>query len=267
MCAMALRLWVLLLAAIGLPAQPRAEFEVASIHLSKRDAAAPAVHLSPGRLNVENLTLRRLILVAYKVRDFQISGGPAWMGTEQFDIDAKTDGKNGADAMLSMLQALLESRFQLRFHRQSDDGAVYLLTVAKSGTRLHQARCVPFDPNDLRKQGALSDAERTRQCGGISRSAGKLDSDGMSLEDGSGPAFQSLAGQLSLVLDRPVVNRTGLAGRFEVHLAWDAEQSTSDGSQPSLFTAVQEQLGLKLEAGRAPVDRFVIDRVEKPGEN
>jgi uncharacterized protein (TIGR03435 family) len=264
-----MRFTALLLMVLLLPgqAQTRAEFEVASIHVSKDDAAKPAVRISPGRLSIENLTLRRLILVAYKVRDFQISNGPGWIGMEKFDIDAKTNGTDGADAMLSTLQALLESRFQLHFHREMKDGAVYLLTVAKSGAKLHEAKCVPFDPNDLRRQGALSDAERARQCGGINRTVGKLDSDGMTLEDGSGPAFQSLAGQLSLVLDRPVVNRTGLAGRFEVHLTWDAEPSASDGSQPSIFTAVQEQLGLRLEAERAPVDNFVIDRVERPSEN
>src|ERR1700722_16848583 len=117
---------LLLVCVVGMGfAQSRApEFEGASVKISKNETANPAVRITPGRLSVENLTLRRLILVAYKVRDFQISGGPSWIGTEKFDIDARTDGSNGADAMLGMLQALLESRFQLHFHHEMKDGSV-----------------------------------------------------------------------------------------------------------------------------------------------
>lgn len=95
------------------------------------------------------------------------------------------------------------------------------------------------------------------------------------MEDGSGPAFQSVAGQLSLELERTVVNRTELTGRFDVHLRWsdqaavapDSAPPPAEPNAPSIFTAVQEQLGLRLEPGRAPLDQFVIDRVERPREN
>lgn len=259
---------------------PRPEFEVASVKISKSSTAGPGVRITPGRLNVENLTLHRLIFVAYRIRDFQISSGPGWINSERYDIDAKTEASNGADAMLRMLQALLEDRFHLRFHHETKEGAVYFVTIAKNGSKMHAASCVPFDPNNLPKQAAMSDHERGSQCGGISRSANALDGDGMSLEDATGPAFQSLAGQLSLVLDRPVINRTGLSGRFDVHLRWNADQGPSDPQNepsspspsadqngPSIFTAIQEQLGLKLEAGKGPVDNFVIDHVEKLSEN
>lgn len=96
----------------------------------------------------------------------------------------------------------------------------------------------------------------------------------MNTRDSNGPAFQSLAGQLTLLLDRPVVDRTGLTGRFDVHLRWTDQASTdsqitpgSDASGPSIFTAIQEQLGLKLEPGKVPVEKFVIDQIEKPSEN
>lgn len=261
---------------------PRPEFEVASIRVSKTSPADATVRMTPGRLNVQSLTLRRLILVAYRLRDSQLSNGPGWIDSERYDIDAKTDSTaNGADAMLAMLQTLLEARFQLRFHQETKEEPVYLLTVAKDGIKMRTATCVPFDPNNLQKQVALSDQERGRQCGGINRRSGALDGDGMGMEDSSGPAFQSLAGQLSLELERPIINRTGLTGRFDVHLRWadqattdaqppgnpDSAATPTDASGPSIFTAVQEQLGLKLEPGKAPVDKFVIDRVERPSEN
>ncbi len=264
------------------PLSSRPEFEVASVKVSKGDSTGPGVRITPGRLNIEDLTLHQLIVIAYKIRDFQISNGPAWINSERFDIDAKTECSNGADAMLQMLQALLEDRFQLRYHRETKEGAVYLITSAKNGSRLQAAHCVSFDPNNLPKQIGMSDQERGRQCGGISRSSGTLDGNGMSIEDATGPAFQSLTGQLSLVLDRPVINRTGLSGRFDVHLRWNADQAlsapqnetgnpnaspSSDQIGPSIFTAIQEQLGLKLEAGKGPVDNFVVDHVEKPSEN
>jgi uncharacterized protein (TIGR03435 family) len=284
-----LNLIAFLLAGIGESGKPQArttssrpEFEVASVKLSKGDVAVPAIRITPGRLTVENLTLRRLIFVAYRVRDFQISNGPGWIGSDLYDIDAKTGSTIGADAMLLMLQTLLEDRFHLHFHHETKQGAVYVLTIAKNGSKMHEATCLPFDPNNLPRQAGLSDEERRDQCSGINRKTSELDGNGMSLEDASGPAFQSLTGQLSLILDRPVVNRTGLTGRFDVHLRWNADQTSAvqnepgnpstslpstDQSGPSIFTALQEQLGLKLESSKGPVDNFVIDHVDKPSEN
>jgi uncharacterized protein (TIGR03435 family) len=285
-----LNLIAFLLTAIGGSGQPQArtttsrtEFEVASIKPSRSPVAAPAIRITPGRLTVENLTLRRLIFVAYRVHDFQISNGPGWIGSDRYDIDAKTASTTGADAMLLMLQALLEDRFHLRFHHETKEGAVYVLTLAKNGSKMHEASCLPFDPNNLPRQAGLSDIERRDQCSGISRKPSELDGNGMSMEDAAGPAFQSLTGQLSLILDRPVVNRTGLTGRYDVHLRWNADQPTggvqnepgnpstslpaTDQSAPSIFTTLQEQLGLKLESGKGPVDNFVIDSVDKPSEN
>ncbi|MBV8731821.1 MAG: TIGR03435 family protein [Acidobacteriia bacterium] len=260
----------------------QAKFEVVSVRVDKNSSSGPAVRMTPGRLNAENLTVRGLISIAYKVRRSQISGGPGWINTEKYSIDAKTDGNNGADLMLLMLQSVLDERFHFRFHHETKEGALYELTIGKGGSKMGEATCVPFDPNNLPKQATLSDQERRRQCGGISRRAGELDGDGMSLEDATGPAFQSLAGQLSLILERPVINRTGLTGRFDIHLRWNPEQETTslqndpgnltqplavDSSGPSLFTALQEQLGLKLTPSKGPVDFLVIDQIERPSDN
>lgn len=284
-----LRIFAVVLAANAAPAQPqvgsstrRPEFEVASVKPSKGSDNG-TVGMTPGRLTVHGLTLRSLILVAYRLSDTQLSGAPGWIDSERYDIDAKTDGAaTGADPMLLMLQTLLESRFRLRFHRESQEESVYLLTPAKNGLKMKEATCVPFDPNDLKRQVALSEQERARQCGGINRRKGALDGDGMSIRDSNGPAFQSLAGQLALVLDRPVIDRTGLTGRFDVHLRWTDQASTDSQATPrdldspapggeangaSIFTAIQEQLGLKLEPGKAPVEKFVIDGIQRPTEN
>lgn len=275
------------LAAQGQTAQPksapRPEFDIASIKGDRRDSGEPAVRITPGRLTVENMTLRRLIFVAYRVRDFQIVNAPSWTNSERYDIDAKTDGHNGVDTMLLMLGALLEDRFRLRYHHETKEGPVYVLTVAKSGNKMQEATCTPFDPNNLPKQSALSDQDRAIQCSGINRTIGTLDGNGMLMEDGTGPPFQSLAGQISLILDRPVINRTRLTGRFDVHLHWAPDPTadaadlaaghpagaaaSSDTTGPSIFTALEEQLGLKLESAKGSVDSLVIDHVARPTEN
>jgi len=211
--------------------QTRPEFEVASIVVSKNSPAPPAVRITPGRISMENLTLRPMIFAAYKVNDFQISGGPGWVNSDRYDIDAKTDGRNGADAMMMMLQALLEDRFHLGVHHEMKDGAVYVLTQAKNGSKMQQATRVPLAPDNLPKEVALTDKERRERCTGISRGDGTLNGNGVSIEDVSGPALRSLVGQLSFVLERPVINRTGLSGRFDVQLRWSTEAGLVSGGQ------------------------------------
>lgn len=242
------------------------EFDVASVKRSTSDAE-PAVRLTPGRLTVQALSLKRLMLVAYKVRDFQLSGASGWIDSELYDIDGKTDATNDSDRMLLMLQRVLEGRFGLKFHRETKDGPVYLLTRGKGAEKMPAADCVPrFDPRDLVRHAGAPGQRDTNSYGGIDFKGNgpdrSLDGKGMPLEDQGGLGFQSLAGQLSLLLDRPVINQTGLAGLYQVHLHWSSEQ---DG--PSIFTAVQEQLGLKLESGRGPVEHLVIDHAAKPADN
>jgi uncharacterized protein (TIGR03435 family) len=242
------------------------EFEVASVKLNT-SGAEPAVRVTPGRLTVQALTLNRLILVAYKVRGFQVSGASGWIDSGLYDIDGKTDAGNDGDRMLLMLQRVLEDRFGLKFHREIKDGPVYLLTRGKSAEKMQKADCVPrFDSRSLVRRTGAPEQPDANSCGGIDFKGNgpdrSLDGRGMPMEDQGGLGFQSLAGQLSLLLDRPVLNKTGLEGLFEVHLHWSSEQ---DG--PSIFTAVQEQPGLKLDSGRGPVEHMVIDHAERPSDN
>src|SRR5262249_46564117 len=132
------------------------------------------------------------------------------------------------------------------------------------------------DPNHL-PTASVTEQKPVSNCGYIRRSSGpinSLDGDGIGIEDSTGPAFQSVAGQLSLVLDKPVINKTGLTGIFNIHLRWaddlkaDADSSaTSNTERPSLFTALQEQMGLKLESARGPVKVWVVDGAQKPNAN
>jgi uncharacterized protein (TIGR03435 family) len=252
----------------------RPEFEAATVKAS-RDNGKAGVRGTTGRLTLENVPLRLMISVAYKTRPSQVIGGPSWNDSAMFDVQGKAAEAAGTDTMLLMLQALLEDKFQLKIHREMREGAVYELTVAKGGARLKPSSgCVPFDPNHLPRQTAPGEVQ-LNYCGRIARGGGDsrrtVDGMGVDLIPTIGLLEPSLTGFLADALDRTVINKTGLTGAFDFHLEW-APQRTSDvplddSGAPSIFTAVQEQLGLRLEAGKGPVEFFVIDHAERPSEN
>ena len=253
---------------------PRPEFEAATVKAS-RDGNS-GVRATTGRLTLDNVALRVLVSVAYKTRPSQIIGGPSWNDSAMFDIQGKAAEPAGTDTMLLMLQALLEDRFQLKIHHEIREGPVYELTIAKGGHRMKPSSgCVPFDPNHLPRQTAPGEVE-VNYCGRMSRGGDgarrTVDGKGVDMIPTIGLLTPSITGFLSEALDRTVVNKTGLTGAFDFHLEWapqqhaSAEQSDDTGGA-SIFTAVQEQLGLKLEGGKGPVDFMVIDHAAKPSEN
>lgn len=190
----------------------------------------------------ENTPLRESIAIAYGIspdRDYALTG-PAWIGSERYDIVAKVPAEVPRPQVLRMLQTLLEERFQLRFHRENKDLRVYLLTLARNGAKL---KPVP-GPEDSFTFGP----------GHISGKAESMD---------------ELADKLSrpiLGLGAPVINSTGLPGVFDFTVDWAPDNVQSDG--PSIFSALQDQLGLKLIASKSRVEVLVIDRVERiPTEN
>jgi uncharacterized protein (TIGR03435 family) len=192
-----------------------------------------------------------------------------------FSVQGKASEAAGTDVMLLMLQVLLEDRFQLRVHHEEREGPVYELTIAKGGSRLKPTTgCIAFDPNHLPRQTAAGETQ-LNYCGRMSRegylSRETADAIGVEMVPTIGLLTPSLTGFLSEVLDRTVVNKTGLTGAFDFHLVWSPQRTeplqADDASAPSIFTAIQEQLGLKLEAGKGPVDFLVIDRADKPSEN
>ena len=249
-------------------------FEVASIKPANPDTPGSSIQFQPGGgLRMMNVPLRSMITFAYDVRDFQISGGPGWLGTERFDVMARpehasaegledpakmTDDqrKTVRDQMAERLRALLTDRFQLVVHKETKDQPIYALVVSKNGAKLKEAKVV----------------ERARQ--GMSMNRGRL--------EGFVAPMEMLAQTLSNVTERPVVDKTGLTGKYDFVLEWTPEagadaraQGFGDGINepapapggPTIFTALQEQLGLRLESQKGPVQTIVIDRAEKPSEN
>jgi uncharacterized protein (TIGR03435 family) len=256
----------------------RPQVEVAAIRPSEPGGGDSGnVNIQPGRFMAHNLPVRRLMYIAYKVKADQIIGGPAWLNSDAYDITA-TGENMGGDNFPLMLQTLLEERFRLKVHRETKEGPVYDLTVAKGGMKMQPTKpgsCVPLDLSKPPTPGQ-------RRCGmwkGIR--AGLRVGTGISMTDTEGVGFQSLTGQLSLVLDKPVIDQTGLTGLFDVDLRWAPEDGAGKAALPgsagqpvpvadegpSIFTAVREQLGLELKSSKGPVTVLVIESVERPSEN
>ena len=226
----------------------------------------------------KNVTLKELMGFAYRLQQFQISGGPRWIGSDRFDIEGKADDPNpDFDQVRLMLQSLFEDRFKLKVHRETKVSPVYALVVGKGGPKIKLSRDQsPEDVDGPAPPGAGPNH------GAIRIGVGNL--------VGNAVPLSWFATMLSQRLDRLIVDKTNLAGRFDIRLQWapapgenpfdqggNKLQSaiidnggatlTADPSGPSIFSAIQEQLGLKLESAKAPVDVLVIDHVEMPSEN
>jgi bla regulator protein blaR1 len=257
------------------------KFEVASIKACKDPSNGPSEHSSPGRLATDCHELLNLIGNAYtsfadghfnmNAENTPMNGGPPWLQTAGYDINAKAEGNPSVEMMLGpMMQRLLEDRFQLKIHRETREGPVYFLTVARGGPKLHPFKpgsCTPWsNPPPPLQPG-------TKYCGtmiyGISPAVEAL-----------GATLDQFSKTLRMVVDRPVIDKTGIAGRFDLRVEFARDGTALTGialkgpdraadprGVPEIFTAIQEQLGLKLESGRGPVDALVIDHIERPTEN
>ena len=197
-----------------------------------------------GRLAVRGFTVKALVQLGWHVRDVQVSGGPQWSGEDGYDITAKGDPSATDDQLRQMVQALLTERFQLVFHREMRELPVYAMVLGKGGTKLHESD-VTERPGTNIGAGLIS-AQKIR----------------MSI----------LAQLLSSRLDRPVLDQTGLTARYDFKLEWIPDDgpdtpSPANLAGSSIFTAIQEQLGLRLEVQKGPVEVLVIDRVERPTDN
>jgi uncharacterized protein (TIGR03435 family) len=200
----------------------------------------------------------------------EVVGGPRWLDSDRYDISAKAEGGASAPQMAPMLQALLEDRFQVRVHVGSQDGSVYTLTVLKDNPKLQRTKegsCAPMNLANISGPAVKPGESRPRQCGSGRREPG----DGTTfVTDWYGMTMAGFAGRfLSPLLDRPVIDKTGLTEQYDIHLEFvpDTPQPPPDSTGPSIFTALETQLGLKLSATKAAVDVIVVDRAEKPSEN
>jgi uncharacterized protein (TIGR03435 family) len=201
--------------------------------------------------------------VSQNPRRMQLFGGPDWAKTETWDIDAHGGEASVAQMYGPMLRKLLEERFQLKILRDTRQLPVYILTVAKGGPKLSATKegsCVPLDLNHMQPP-----APGSVRCG----SGSVRGNAARTIVDSHGQTLTALAAQgFRADLDRPVIDQTGLTGMFDIHLEFARDGAPAgDLSAPSLFTAVQEQLGLKLTPDKGPVEVLVIDHLERPSEN
>jgi uncharacterized protein (TIGR03435 family) len=240
-------------------------FEVASVKLNKTGDPQSVPPMQPGgRVTLTNRTLRSLVQFAYSpIEQIQIVGGPEWVDRDRFDILAITGGnpaRGRATAELSrlMLRSLLADRFGLKIRKESRELPVYALTVARSDGRLGPGLRPRLDlncENFVPPKGLPDPNGNTPLCGYMRGGPGTLTYRGVTLSLLAG-AFTS--GRV----DRVVIDRTGLSGVFDVDLTWATDNTSVDA--PFIFTAVQEQLGLKLEPTRAPIEVLVIDGAQLP---
>jgi uncharacterized protein (TIGR03435 family) len=282
------------------------EYEVASIKPYKPGDSSGRIMMgimnAPDSLTASGVTLQMLVQIAYGVQSYQISGGPDWVNTDRFEIDAKMDGSVAeALAKLSnddrnlarqhMLQALLADRFKLTIRRETKELPVYTLIIGKNGSKLKEAtpeeiaastqagRGTPPAPGATR--GGGGGGRRGPGPGGVMMTAGRGGTRSMT---GQAVSIAIIVRTLSQALGRPVLDKTGLAGMYDYTLEWtpddnqlqaapgstvngQAAPAPADQNGPNIFTAVQEQLGLKLESGKGPVETIVIDHVEKASDN
>ncbi len=251
-----------ILSLLAAPQETSPAFNVASV---KRDVSGErgGLFTCVPNCHLERMTLRDLVILAYRVHDFQVTGGPGWIASERYNIDAKTDGapsfsQDYVTLQYRRLQTLLRDRFNLTIHRETKELPVYELTVAKGGPKLQQPKCVQREAGDFT-------IAPGKYCGLISgsMSSGRLQA--------AGATMTFLANYLSNPLSRTVVDKTGITGEFDFQVTFtpDALTVPNAAADPGadFFTALQEQLGLKLESAKGPVEILVIDHVERPSEN
>jgi len=232
------------------------QFDVATVKLVDPGPKAGRMIKMDGtnRFVARNFTVKLLIAAAYDLNAKEISGGPAWMESEHYDIEAKTPGeaRPGRPEQMAMLRGLLVDRFGLKFHREPKVMSMYLLTVAPGGAKL-KASASPADA-----QPATVSTVYPNKIVMPARNASMGD---------------FVAVMQRAILDRPVVDQTGLTGRYDFDLEWAPDETQfggeipaakEDAPSPPLFVAMREQMGLKIEATKGPVDAFVVDGVARP---
>jgi uncharacterized protein (TIGR03435 family) len=251
------------------------EYEVASIKLNKSDGEMARIIYSPDSLSITNISLAQIIRDTYGLEEGQLTGTPAWLDSERYDIEAKMapsvadelrklGNEDRRAARQSMFQEILADRLKFVIHRETKELPIYALVVAKNGPKLHEAKPGDTYPNGIKGPNGVAGAGMMRM------GPGEMTAQGLSMT--------AVVRLLAMQLHRKVVDKTSLSGNYDFKLHWtpdDAglsvkdvtDSTTSDTSGPSIFTAIEEQLGLKLESQKGPVEIIVIDHVERPSPN
>jgi uncharacterized protein (TIGR03435 family) len=241
-------------------------YDVASVKENKSGNGMMRIMNKPDGFSCTNISLKTLIGNAYGLRQDLISGGPGWANSTGFDVEAKVAGED-VDAFKkltphqrnSLLKALLEDRFKLKLHNETKTLTMYELVIAKGGSRLKPGTEMTPD----------ADAPKTSEA----KKLGGMISMGPGFFTGQNLTITAIVNQLSNILHYTVTDKTGLTGNYDIELKWtpdEAHPPAGDASSDpaiSIFTAVQEQLGLKLQATKGPVETIVIDQAEMPSVN
>ena len=237
-----MRIFILCLAVVAL--SQAAEFEAASAKPNQCGASPAGMRLSGSQLTIANTPLQRIAGAAFSIGEDRIDSlltGPKWITSECYDITAKLPPGGAMAQLPALLQALLKARFGMAFHRETREVPAYALVVAKGGLKAQPAK--PDGRSGFRIRAGHIESESATMAG--------------------------LTDKLSRFADRPVVEKTNLAGSYEFKLDWAPDPTLIDAAAaPSLYTAIEEQLGLKLEARKEPMEVVVIDQIAKvPTEN
>jgi len=235
-----------------------------------------------GRLVIRGMPVSGLVTFAYNVRNFQVTGGPGWMSNDRWDVEARSEegsitppafpaDPSKPNPIALRLQSLLEDRFQLKLHRETKELPIYELSIAKGGPKIKlNDDQTPFKPPE-RGAPPPPPVQRGGTMPRFSMRTGRGSLEATAMD------MNNIVQTLSNLLGRTVVNKTGLKGLFDAKLTWTPDAALQgpagpdappvDPSGPSIFTAIQEQLGLKLDSAKGPVDVIVIDSVQRPSEN
>lgn len=233
-------------------------FEAASIKPNNSGENPFSVRLVPGgSVRAINATLESVITTAWQIPDFELADVPGWAKSERWDIEAKGSGDAPPPETLDKLKSLLAERFHLRVHTETREMPVYALLVAKGGAKLPPAREECFSAT----AGIPPPSPMARPCGGFNRGANQL--------LGAADTTAKLAQVLAKTLGRSVIDKTGLTATFDVTLKWTPDElvESADNQGGSIFTALQEQLGLRLESQKGPVSVLVFDSAERATPN
>jgi uncharacterized protein (TIGR03435 family) len=219
-------------------------FDVVSVRPNTTGAGRSSERTNSGHVMAENITPSSMIQQAFGIRPSQIEGAPGWIETDKYDLNATTGTtKDLNDVELQPYwESLLATRFRMKYHRETKETQIYSLTVAKGGARMTENTAGGDTSTHLTNNAQHSSLTSTHI------------------------SMPNFAGLLAKKLDRTVLDKTALTGAYDLKLEWSPDLSTDTGSA-SIFTALQDQLGLKLESGKGPVEIIVIDNLEKPTEN
>jgi uncharacterized protein (TIGR03435 family) len=254
-------------------------FEVVSVKPNKSDSMQMRIAMTPDGISMSGVVLHMMLREAFGVSNDRIIGEPGWVNSARFDIEAKVAAEDvpalkdlRPAQWFAMMLPVFQERFGLKFHHETRDLTVYTLMVAKGGLKVKEA-----DPNNTYANG-FHPPGGGNGAGIMRMMPGEF--------IGQGIAIAGLVRQLSMVIGATVVDKTGLTGKYDIDLKWEpdegagammrgpvgggpppADAPAAEGTGPSVFTAVQEQLGLKLEPQKTPVDVIVIDHIEQPTEN